>query len=618
MLKRTQFEGLLLAALLLVLLPGTYQFSADGAKDGSWMRALNYAVAQGMRFGQDWQFTYGPLGFVSTRCLYGLPNWSLIGFDLIWSVSLIYALSGVLRLLRGGGAGGYVGLVGAVAALGGYAEAAPLFFLLVLLLLVLYHRTGRPQALWLALFWTGIVFLVKLNFGLIVGVVSGAVTLSVAASDRRWGLAVGSLLGFAGWVLVLCWWWSVDLAGYVASGWRMISSYNESMAYMALNRKRLFLLTPGVLFLVGLLLVLFARALLRRPFDVRRAVWLGVFSGVYYVVYKQAFTRLDGGHAAAFFLFIPTLAGLVNLAKILRPREGKLLAGASLLVGWLGATGLTDGNPLALPYRDLLFAGSIESRLPELAAEQEARLDSDLCQYLGKRSVDILPEDCIYPLTNGFNFRPRPVVQSYAAHHDAFMRANEQYFLGNNAPDFVFFAVKPTAADATSNPTWQDTYAQLALRSRYDLDTSAVTPRGDTLLLLQRRAVAHRPEIHPIHTQRLRFGQALSIPPGEGVALLRADLRYSLWGRLRSVLFQAPVLRVLVTQNDGRRAEFILPKPILESGILLTRTFNSSAEARRFFHPSLPLRRIAHLELRGDPAGFAEEATVRLVEYRLH
>jgi len=484
----------------------------------------------------------------------------------------------------------------------------------VLLLLVLYHRSGQPQMLWMALFWSGIVFLVKLNFGLIVGVMSAAVALSVAASDRRWRLALGSLLGFAGWVLLLGWWWSVDLAGYVVSGWRTISSYNETMAYVVLNRKRLFVLVPCVLLLLGLLLGLFLRALLRRPFGWQRVVWLGVFSGVYYVVYKQAFTRLDGGHAATFFLFVPALAGLVSMAKILPPRDGKLLAGASLLTGWLGATALADGNPLALPYRDVLFAGSIERRLPELAAEQDARLDSGLCRHLGNRSVDILPEDCIYPLANGFNYRPRPVVQSYAAHHDAFMRANEQYFLGKNAPDFVFFTVKrPTEL----NPTWQDTHAQLALRMRYDLDTITVTPRGDTLLLLHRRRVVYRPKNRPIRTQRIGFGQAVSIPPGEGVAVLRADLRYSLWGKLRSVLFQAPVLRALVTYDDGRQAEFILPKPILESGILLTSTFNSSAEARLFFQPSLPLRRIVRLELRGDPAGFTAEVTFRLVEYGL-
>src|ERR1700722_13592891 len=50
--------------------------------DVSWKYTLNTALAQGQVWGKDIIYTYGPLGFLATRCGIGIPSWAFLAFDL--------------------------------------------------------------------------------------------------------------------------------------------------------------------------------------------------------------------------------------------------------------------------------------------------------------------------------------------------------------------------------------------------------------------------------------------------------------------------------------------------------------------------------------------------------
>ncbi|HEY1032647.1 MAG TPA: hypothetical protein VGD89_12800 [Flavipsychrobacter sp.] len=49
--------------------------------DVSWQMTLNYALKEKWVWGKDIVYTYGPLGFLSTRIGWGIPAWLFFVFD---------------------------------------------------------------------------------------------------------------------------------------------------------------------------------------------------------------------------------------------------------------------------------------------------------------------------------------------------------------------------------------------------------------------------------------------------------------------------------------------------------------------------------------------------------
>src|SRR5437879_816646 len=68
--------------LTLLLFPAVFSLKPGIGPDSSWMMATNLALKQGSSFGDQFVFTYGPLGFLSSRSICYLNRCWLIGFDL--------------------------------------------------------------------------------------------------------------------------------------------------------------------------------------------------------------------------------------------------------------------------------------------------------------------------------------------------------------------------------------------------------------------------------------------------------------------------------------------------------------------------------------------------------
>ena len=69
-----------------LVLQTNYTIYPDITLDGSWIRAINMAIHNGLVFGRDFVFTYGPLGFLDTRNPEYLNKIVFIFFDafLFW------------------------------------------------------------------------------------------------------------------------------------------------------------------------------------------------------------------------------------------------------------------------------------------------------------------------------------------------------------------------------------------------------------------------------------------------------------------------------------------------------------------------------------------------------
>ena len=87
---------------LLVIVCLTFPLMPSYELDPSWRMALGYFFEEGMQFGSDVVFTYGPLGFIMGKTFSGLQFWSLIAGQLTLAViSAVVILRQGLRIKKG-------------------------------------------------------------------------------------------------------------------------------------------------------------------------------------------------------------------------------------------------------------------------------------------------------------------------------------------------------------------------------------------------------------------------------------------------------------------------------------------------------------------------------------
>lgn len=81
---------------LFILAPSTIFLSPITGVDGSWAMAINMAIEKDFTFGKDIIFTYGPLGFLSTRFPMYINKWHFIIFDLYMMINFAFIVFYIL------------------------------------------------------------------------------------------------------------------------------------------------------------------------------------------------------------------------------------------------------------------------------------------------------------------------------------------------------------------------------------------------------------------------------------------------------------------------------------------------------------------------------------------
>ncbi|MBP6687976.1 MAG: hypothetical protein KA160_08970, partial [Lacibacter sp.] len=65
---------------------------------GSWRISINLALKEKLSWGDEYVFTFGPLGYLFTRIAAFVPQWHIIGFSfLVWLAILLIARYFILQ-----------------------------------------------------------------------------------------------------------------------------------------------------------------------------------------------------------------------------------------------------------------------------------------------------------------------------------------------------------------------------------------------------------------------------------------------------------------------------------------------------------------------------------------
>jgi hypothetical protein len=555
--------------------------------DASWRMALGKFFSDGLQFGRDVVFTYGPLGFLMGHTYGGLQFASLIIYQVLQAI-----VCSILIFRYGLRATGYSRLA---------------FFAYFLLFGVTYEDALHQIIIAFAGFelirhsrasWrlgTALIGVLYAVFALtkFTDCVLSAVFVFSAAGLQAWhkswraaGWTLGWFVGsfFIGWIL--CRQNPLNLPAYFHNSWVISQGYQEAMGIAPPPTALLLGLT-----ILGLVIAYAAIYLLSapdRPRAIATVIGLAAFT---YLNWKHGFVRADG-HMIGFFYC--AMAVTVSFPVLLDdPPRFHLLQRCLLLpIIVLGLVGVS----LSIPGVVGAFLGNTQDRFyfncrclftfPAYSADFHDRLKKaeavvDLPNtrvVIGNATIDVLGFEQAVAILNRFNYHPRPVFQSYSVYEPGLSRLNYDYYASLAAPEFVLLKLEVIDRHLA---TADDSEVLRLLVQRY----SFVHSEGG-FQLWRRKPGAFDPA-----SVKARLLKAAAVPLGENWPAsefsheplwVTVDTQLSLLGRLRAFFYKPPQLMLKITDSDGVVFSYPLPPGQGRTGFIINPLVDDVVSYMRF------------------------------------
>jgi hypothetical protein len=542
-----------------------------------WKEALVQATDQGLGFGTDLVFTFGPYHQLYTNAMSDNLYPFVIGrlvYGLAWGAAVISFVR-----LSTPAAGWLLAIFMALS--GSLSNDAPFYALQLAFLLIVASDLKQSELPLIALIYAGIVISIfcKLSFAV------SAVAIVLCAA---WLLARKFLHTLKQDVLAFAAALGIPLMIWAASGQSIINllhylfGHNLSIVFgyssaMAIDDLAAAWQVPA--FWVGAFSVaaLILRAAYLRLQNRLSSVFIACTSlFLFWTVFKAGMVRHDPWHAPSAGLALACFAILALVyTRTIEAHEVHFVSAAGSIM-----LGLSISSQYISPIRSqldewlektlsntYLFAKIIPSSRARQVLQKlrqngfvDLKLDAeDLSLIPRLSSVDSIPWDITDIPVNGLLYRPRPVIQSYSAYTPSLQGLNRKHFLGKQAP--AYLVMNAQSIDGRNHPDLD--YPSLeAIASRYQIVGTG--SKGSLILKQNNRYVAltryaqwretrlglEGDEARDASSVKERWSQLpKQLAPGSRFSLV---LKPNLWRRLQTIAFKSSPLMIVIKFNDGQ------------------------------------------------------------------
>jgi hypothetical protein len=614
-----QVAGLPLLWLVLAALP-VVPFALGTGIDASWNYALNIAHAKGVPFGTHLFFTMGPLGYLATPD----PGYTGMGAVLAFiTATYLLLVYGILRY----------------AWISGIGVASVSAAVLVTQVLFAQHFPDVWQAAYMSVFLAaaassgrsltdlalsgsvaGFTLLFKVNEGITACAIfacliaysiyrnrAGKVAYFLIAPLPLLILLVGMRIIQGSWISAL---------PYVRNSLDVIGGFSRAASM------------PGPVWQSGLavvsVLLIFAAAILLNG-------WAAVVGPgfvpallIAFTAFKHGMVRQDG-HADMVEVKIAIAALFLMVASA--GSRGRRVIGAMALFGagftiyvvsqrqwalYRGGVGRVQASGIVSSIRALAtFDQHWKTRKAVIDSNlQPLRLDERFSRIIGAATVDAFPENIDVIRANGWNYQPRPGIQSSASFTPRLDAINAEYLEKGPASEYVLFVW--FAIDGR-HPFLQDPRTLLALLNHYDIAYA-----DDKALLLRRRSTKRFLEPKWIGSAEAYWRHVVTVPTiGPGEALLaQIEVAPSLWGGIRAFLFRASPVYVQVNYRSGLQGFDRVVSANLASGAILSPLPHNLSDFLAFLEGRASPDPVLNVEW-VSPGLLEYRSTIRMSWYRL-
>jgi hypothetical protein len=527
----------------------------EAGLDPSWGAGMALAHLQGLHFGTDILFTYGPLGFLAYPGLYT----PAVGVEsLLYLAAVQFAFCATLIAF------GRRILPALVAALVAFVVARTLFLPPTTMYLPLVafawsvellRDPGRPRLNRVVAILGGAAAALELLVAFYVGVfflvcIGAALAWSQFERLRNITLFVGAFF-----VTEIALWFGTgqvvdSFVPYIRRSLSITSGYSDAMGIEEADRNWEYV---AALVVVGALVALAVASTrgLRRMLRIELLALTGFFV---WVQFKHGFVRHDG-HSMAFF---SAMAG-APLAFAWRPsdRWRVVLAGAISLVAFFGASRtsldlLDPVKPARAAVNEARYVlgpgrwGRIANDRARLRATYA--LDPHTIDLIRGRTVHIWPYDAsvawAYP---ELKWRPLPVFQTYSAYTGELDDLDASFVRSPHAPERILRNL-PIQIDGRFG-SLEAPATTVAMLCRY-VELSA-SPTWEVLGRVRDRCSA--PElISTVHTVAYAPVPVPKPRAGELIAARVRGLEPTFWERIESTAFKLGQRTILINKTPFR------------------------------------------------------------------
>jgi len=595
---RTALQVALLTALAALWFVPLRPELPSGQLDSNWRLGLSLACEQGLAFGQQIVFTFGPLG-----CLVTWQYWPSTYLPSVAFWLGIAAIAGWLVFDAMENLGERMRALLALLLLGLTVDSALLVLPLAFVLHGARTRSMTPVA-WLACLALGPLALTKFTLLplCVLALAAGLAVRDVRATTRLVGLVVACVGAL---VALLAAGQPLDaLLSYLFASLEITRHYPDAMHLPAeggrLERIGLALgasLAAGAT-VAGFLAV---QPVVRSDRNTIAKVAMALFVvGTLAVVFRHGTTRGDAEHV------FPALVSMMAFLLLWFPRPEQpqrpwaLAAVLSLLVlafqlhvaaGMNIPGGSIPGRvQLSTAGVSRFLDGSLRRSLDDGIEDLRGRIRAQVGpSYPLDTSVDVLSYDQHLVLVGDpGSWRPRPVFQSYQAYSAGLAMRNARFLRSDHAPQTLLVAAQtidrrlPTLDDAAS---WE------IMRTHYRV---AGRLNSGHLILDRRKESLDAPG-KPENAVIVEGQDWTTIPAAAGPGLY-ASIRCerSVFERLVSAVWKPPSRFLEVRLSSGVVRRFRLVGPAAEAGFLLSPLVLETESLRRWLEGAdVPLRPLA-------------------------
>lgn len=533
--------------------------------DASWMIAINQAISQKLTWGEEFIFTYGPLGYYPTRFTMAYGKWALLSIDFFVIANLLFAFYYFLK--RNGSIWNVLIIAVVMLNASNFFDDRIVAMALALNMFWLYHFLTHKQfyALVMASLLSVFIFYTKLNLGFVGYFFSViAIALSLYLKQIKWERALLAFFVFLLPALLLAMILQVSLMSYIKGGLELVSGYNQTMQ-LKVQRGIHIIFAVLCIVLTGILL---GYAWVKKS-KLSQQYLLGSLLLILLLLYKQGFVRGDLPHSYDFIaLFAPFVLAVVpfldqNLRIILRIPFLILLAIA------FGITIERGQLHPPKPYAQTRMANYL-GRMPksnyliDYPSLSDRRLPDSLLTMMAGKTVDIIPWDVALLYSSGVNYRPRPVPQSYVTYTGNLDKKNAEHFCSDRAPDFLL--INHYAIDERYF-FWDNPMTIQSVLDNYEFVADYTDGFNPYLVLRKKPTVRKRITGGVLKDTTILFANYLRVGdlgPDEKISF---DFSYSLLGRLSAVFFQAPIVVYELGFDNERKVFHRAVPPILKAGV---------------------------------------------------
>lgn len=550
--------------------------------DPSWILGVNYAVSKGWVFGKDFMFTFGPFASIYSRGYHPATD-TLMMFGAVY-LSILY-MGAALYLVRECAWYVVAILVAAILFLSISPDALLLSYSLLVAIFtfktapVVSKTTTKKDQLTV---FTAILFSAFGLYPLIKGTlfvlyfVVALCSITILFYYKKWFTGVAVFIAI---LLSTFFFWDysgqslVNLPGYFLSMSEIISGYSEAM-----------MISGDVSEIYAYLLVSLVLLITISKIDASRVLrlYLGCIYFIYlFIAFKAGFVRHDA-HAlisANALLY----AGLL-LVLVVPIANLKLSAISSTgCAFFIGFHYLTPASTIA--YFTNTYIDGLSGLVTRLQTEDQYTLEYEhsLAQIKSRSgfpdlhgSVDSIPINQAKLISNGYDWQPRPIFQSYAAYNPTLATRNYNYLLGSNAPENIIFQVS-TIDDRY--PSLDDGLSWQILISNY----RPIKEVNDFIVLKKIKGINAIDGRLLLLDGEYEMGKKVIPPKNNGLLFMQLDIKPTLAGRLLNILFKSSELRIMVYLKSGAVRNYRIIPTMAKTDFIFSPLIENSVEFRSLF-----------------------------------